>query len=144
MLAGSFTTAAAASQDAAYVYATAERLGMGPFEIYRRAYRAWFGHDADTRNLERQFVACLFHGDVPFWVRDYCRRVIGTVRPAPAGPAPMAVLVRPGDRAAALLVAGAMALWLLLPGADCRATLASSAAIDTAVSAVTGTVRAGC
>jgi hypothetical protein len=144
MLAGNLIAAPAPSRDAANVYHAAEHFDISPFDLYRHAYRAWFGVEAETRNLEHRFVACLFHGEVPFWVRDYCRRAMAEAPPAPLEQVPQAAIAQPQHGAAAPLVAGIMALWLLLPGGDCRNDARQSAVVNADLAAVTGEISPGC
>ncbi len=73
--------------DLAAIEAAREVMKIGEFDLFRRAWRAWFAREADEKRLEAVFVAYLFHREVPVWVRHFCRRVLAddaAVRPAPA------------------------------------------------------------
>ncbi len=68
--------AEARSNDAATIERAAERLRVDDFELFRLAHRQWFGDDPGTKALERVFVAYLFRGEVPMWVRHFSRGVL--------------------------------------------------------------------
>ncbi|MFQ5784758.1 MAG: hypothetical protein ACE5H8_08030 [Alphaproteobacteria bacterium] len=80
------------TEDMAAVQRAADAMRVGEFDVFRRAYRRWFGHDADEPRIERDFVAYLFRGQAPYWVRRFCRRVAGepalsiAARRAPSAP----------------------------------------------------------
>ncbi len=67
--------------DGTTVLAAAAQLDVSEFEIFRLAHRAWFGRDGDEKSLERIFVAYMFHGKVPLWVRHLCRDVMEACPP---------------------------------------------------------------
>ncbi|NIR32109.1 MAG: hypothetical protein GWN84_22960 [Gammaproteobacteria bacterium] len=73
------------SEDTKAILLTAERLGMSEFEVFSAAYRAWFHERAATASLERYFVAYLFNGRAPFWVRHFTRSTL-LEEPASEGP----------------------------------------------------------
>ena len=62
-------------EDAHAVAATKAVLGIGEFELFRLAHRWFLGSEADEKALERVFMAFLFGGAAPMWVRQYCRAV---------------------------------------------------------------------
>ena len=72
------------SDDKKAVLRTAERLGISEFQVFSAAYHAWFQEHAPVASLERHFVAYLFDGCVPFWVRHFTRST--TMESATAGP----------------------------------------------------------
>lgn len=81
--------------DVGLVAAAARSLGTNrEFELFRRAYRAWFGHDADEKALERVFVGFLYARRAPSWVRHYCQRLLANAPPPPPRPGlrPVAVM----------------------------------------------------
>ena len=56
--------------DAAYV------LRVSEFDLFRLAYRRWYGGDAETKWLEQVFARYMFQQKVPIWVRQFCRDVL--------------------------------------------------------------------
>ncbi len=96
--------------DLAVIEAAAAAMRIGEFDLFRRAFRAWFGVEPDEKRLEAIFVAYLFHREVPSWVRHFCRRALDE-RLADA-PAPPPTTVEPVEprRLAALAVVGAATL----------------------------------
>ncbi len=77
--------------DVAAIEAARKAMKIGEFDLFRRAWRAWFAREPDDRQLEAAFVAYLFHREVPVWVRHFCRRVLA--EEAPSRPAPRPALV---------------------------------------------------
>lgn len=63
--------------DAQRVVQVANELEISEFEIFSRAYNDWYGRDADTRALERDFAQYLYFGAAPPWVRHYTRLFLG-------------------------------------------------------------------
>ncbi len=57
-------------------------LHLREFDLFRAAWRNWFGRTPDDEALEPVFVDYLFHQRIPFWVRHFANRVI---RDAEAG-----------------------------------------------------------
>lgn len=55
-------------------------LRVGEFDLFRLAFRRWFGQEADEKALEKVFVAYLFARRVPLWVRHFCRQVLADAR----------------------------------------------------------------
>jgi hypothetical protein len=51
-------------------------LRIGEFDLFRLAFRRWFGREADEKALEKVFVNYLFARKVPPWVRHFCRQVV--------------------------------------------------------------------
>ena len=51
-------------------------LRVGEFDLFRLAYRRWFGRSEEEKDLERIFVRYMFHQRVPPWVRHFCRQVL--------------------------------------------------------------------
>jgi hypothetical protein len=47
---------------------------VSEYELFQLAYRAWHGSEPEQPRLEKIFVAYLFTGRVPAWVRDYAQR----------------------------------------------------------------------
>lgn len=54
----------------------ATALRLREFDLFRAAWRSWFGRTPDDKAMERVFVAYLFHQRVPTWVRHFARRVL--------------------------------------------------------------------
>ncbi len=51
-------------------------LQIGEFELFRTAYRWWFGNDISDRMLEVHYLPYMFHDRVPLWVRQFSRAVL--------------------------------------------------------------------
>lgn len=51
-------------------------LDVPEVEVFARAHVWWFGRRASGEALERAFVAYMFGGRVPPWVRHYAREVL--------------------------------------------------------------------
>ncbi len=58
----------------AVVYAAAV-LQISEFEVFRLAYREWFGRPAENREMETCFHRYLATTLAPAWVRSFVRRV---------------------------------------------------------------------
>lgn len=54
----------------------AARLRIPEFAFFHLAYRRWFGEPASDSLLEPLFVAYLYRGRVPLWVRHLARQVL--------------------------------------------------------------------
>ena len=65
------------SGDVADVLEAAALLEVTEFELFRIAYRRWFHAEIDDTELERLYLPYMFHGQVPHWVRQLTRQVIG-------------------------------------------------------------------
>lgn len=55
---------------------TRDSSGVSEFELFRLAYTAWYGHIPASHYLERQFDSYLLSGELPYYVRHYCRNFI--------------------------------------------------------------------
>lgn len=53
-----------------------EILERSEYEIFSEAYSAWHGHPPSERQLVNLFGKYLNSGEVPFFVRHYCREFI--------------------------------------------------------------------
>ena len=62
--------------EANLVAEAANRLGVGEFQFFQLAFQAWYGHEIDPAQLERDFWSYLTHDEVPPWVRHYARNII--------------------------------------------------------------------
>jgi hypothetical protein len=54
---------------------TAGLLEVTEFELFRLAYRDWYGRAATEADLEAYFTPFMFADVVPFWLRRYCARI---------------------------------------------------------------------
>ena len=108
--------AEARSNDAAAIEKAAERLRVNEFELFRLAHRHWFGDDPGTKALEHVFVAYLFRGEAPMWVRHFSRQALGRDR-APDEPCAPGMFRGVDRRFAALAVAAAFGVILVVSGA---------------------------
>jgi hypothetical protein len=53
----------------------ASALNVSEFEVFCLAYQHWFGHSADTREMNAFFGRYMNTAVAPMWVRDFTRRV---------------------------------------------------------------------
>jgi len=112
--------------DETLVVIAAERLGLKEFDLFREAYRDWFGDDADEAWLERVFVGYMFQRGVPPWVRRFCRAALDAAPPlvAPYRESLPRVLARDLGALALVVVAGP---WMLaMAPSACSAGIAAS------------------
>lgn len=61
-------------RNARLVHRAAEANGVSEYELFQLAYRAWYGSEPEEQRLEKIFVAYLFTGRMPAWVRDLAQR----------------------------------------------------------------------
>jgi hypothetical protein len=81
--------------DVADVLEAAALLEVTEFELFRIAYRRWFGADIRDRELERFYLPYMFHGRVPPWVRQLTRAVIADAEAETLDPRSYGVLPQP-------------------------------------------------
>ncbi len=62
------------------VVEAAYALRVSEYNLFRLAFRSWYGREAAEKPLEKIFVAYMFHRAVPPWVRHFCRRVLAEAR----------------------------------------------------------------
>ncbi|MFQ5764975.1 MAG: hypothetical protein ACE5GT_08610 [Rhodospirillales bacterium] len=62
--------------DCVAVIDAASALGVREIDLFRLAYRRWFGHEIIPAALERAFAAYMFRKIVPSWVRHFGRDVL--------------------------------------------------------------------
>lgn len=110
------------SQDVRQVLDVAALLHLREYDLFRLAWRRWFGRDADDKTLEPRFVAYMFHQIVPLWVRQFCRDVLAQEREHRLDPRAFGVdrvtrrdpPVVPGRIAVILAFAAGVLLYVLL------------------------------
>jgi hypothetical protein len=61
--------------DVQAVLDTAAMLDISEFEVFQMSFSDWHGHRAQPDSLESYFVAYMFQGTVPYWVRQFTRKV---------------------------------------------------------------------
>lgn len=83
------------SADVADVLEAAALLEVTEFELFRIAYRRWFGADIRDRELERHYLPYMFKKQVPPWVRQLTRSVIADAEAENLDPTAYGVLPRP-------------------------------------------------
>lgn len=83
------------SGDVADVLEAAALLEVTEFELFRIAYRRWHGRDIDDDGLERHYLPYMFKGQVPLWVRQLARQVIGEADVDRLDPKAYGVLPKP-------------------------------------------------
>lgn len=81
--------------DVADVLEAAALLEVTEFELFRIAYRRWFGADIRDRDLERHYLPYMFKSQVPPWVRQLSRTVIAEADADTLDPRSYGVLPRP-------------------------------------------------
>lgn len=109
-------------------------LDVPEFELFRLAYRHWFGNDISETELESCFVAYMFERRVPFWVRYFAKEVLdkgreGTLDPVDFGVRPAAATIKGRQRGIRYLVVAVLVVFVLvliahftarlIPGLDC-------------------------
>lgn len=62
--------------DASLVVLAAELLDISEFRLFMAAFHEWFEREPSESLVERYFVAYLFEGAVPFWVRHFARNAV--------------------------------------------------------------------
>ena len=81
--------------DVADVLEAAALLEVTEFELFRIAYRHWFGTEIRDRDLERFYLPYMFKSQVPPWVRQLTRSVIEEAEAERLDPRAYGVLPRP-------------------------------------------------
>ena len=51
-------------------------LQIGEFQFLQLSYREWFGDDIPESAMDSLFKLYMLNGEVPFWARDYARRIL--------------------------------------------------------------------
>ncbi|MDR9435428.1 MAG: hypothetical protein RI563_01020 [Thiohalophilus sp.] len=74
-------------------------LDISEFRLFELAYRAWYGNDAGSRQLEQDFADYMFCDEVPIWVRHYARGVVKQAALSQSGKFPYPPKDRPADSA---------------------------------------------
>jgi hypothetical protein len=70
-------------------------LEITEFEVFRIAYRGWFGEPASDRTLEPFFTDYMFHDAVPVWVRHFTRHVLALSRAGRLEPREFGIVPEP-------------------------------------------------
>jgi hypothetical protein len=65
-------------EDAECFVLTRELLGISDYEVFQRAYAAWYGREPDRHAIEAPFGAYLRSARLPVFVRHYVRRYVQT------------------------------------------------------------------
>ncbi len=81
-----------AKTDIEDVLAAAAALDIAEVTLFRKAYRKWFGARIGEEALDKYFVAYMFAGVVPHWVRDYARQVLDNAEQHTLDPVKFGVL----------------------------------------------------
>jgi len=107
-----------AAGDRVAVAEAALALGLKEFDLFRLAYRRWFGRQPDEKLLENAFAAYMFGRAVPTWVRHLSRQVVdqrrrGTLDAEAFGAGRYRDRVTRHPKGP-MVVAGVMAIWLAL------------------------------
>ncbi len=97
-------------------------LDILDFELFRTAWRSWYGAEPEDRRLEPAFVAYLYTTRLPSYVRHFARQVLDAAAAGRLDPAAFGVKGRPvhaavpdlSDRFAAASLAFALLLTLLV------------------------------
>lgn len=62
--------------DVVVVLDAAAALEITEFRLFELAWREWFGKRPEERRLEPYFAAYMFADRVPYWVRNFSRRIL--------------------------------------------------------------------
>ncbi len=81
--------------DVQAVLETSAILEITDFEVFRIAYRDWFGHLALDGVIEPFFTDYMFNDIVPAWVRHFTRLVLGLAREGRLDPQRFGIEPRP-------------------------------------------------
>lgn len=54
----------------------AKQMGMGEFQLFMKAYRAWYGEEPTEAMIEPYFKRYMTNSVAPFWVRHHARAYI--------------------------------------------------------------------
>jgi len=102
--------------DIEQVLEAAAVLDIAEVQLFREAYGIWFGRRVDEPTLDRHFVAYMFAGVVPHWVRDYARRVLSEAGRHELDPVKFGVLpnLRRRPRIGLGVLAAQLALFVVL------------------------------
>ncbi len=55
-------------------------LTVSEFEVFRIAYRQWFGVEAADQDLHQSFTRYIFSRQMPHWVRHFCATILSLHR----------------------------------------------------------------
>lgn len=55
---------------------SAAMLDVTEFKLFHMAFADWHGYEADSDEIEPFFVKYMFEDVVPYWVRQYTRKVL--------------------------------------------------------------------
>jgi|GEM_PF-5571202 len=69
-----------ATQDCETVVRAAQLLDISEYELFLRAYGCWYPDTPDEWRIDELFAAFMFDNAVPFWVRDFARKVLQATR----------------------------------------------------------------
>ena len=106
--------------DVRHVLDAAALLQVTEFCLFQMAYYQWHGRSTTERLIEQHFVSYMFWSVVPFWVRQFCRRVLAAEAAGALNPSEFGVERHAADPrpyvfwARAFAVGGALAGMLLL------------------------------
>ncbi len=97
-------------------------LHLREFDLFRAAWRNWFGRTPDDKAMEPVFVDYLFHQRIPFWVRHFANRVISDAKAGEVNRCALGVTNHPiqeplpdlGGAHLAIAYVAILALYLLL------------------------------
>lgn len=68
------------SDDVYLVIRASSDLDIAEFELFVKAYEKWFGTEAKEERVEKYYLGYMFCGQVPPWVREYCRQVAASAQ----------------------------------------------------------------
>ena len=58
------------------LHKAASLLGIGEFQLFTDAWQAWYDEKPSEKRIEPYFVEFLDQSLVPFWVRNYVRKIL--------------------------------------------------------------------
>ena len=65
-----------AAQEQDEIAEAANLLQTGEFQVLQLAYYEWFGRDLPESETDKLFSEYMISKQVPFWARDYARRIL--------------------------------------------------------------------
>src|SRR5919106_6993873 len=82
------------SADVADVLEASALLQVTEFELFRIAWRRWYGRTIADRDLEHYYLPYMFRSQVPPWVRQLARQVIAEAEASRLDPASYGIVPR--------------------------------------------------
>jgi hypothetical protein len=94
--------------------ASARDLGISEYELFQRAFEAWHGRRADPESIDHTFGRYLKEGELPEWVRHFCRQYLDAHPDCMVRREALAVRARRADWIAFALIVLAVLIALII------------------------------